>query len=207
MHAHRSGEFLPAELDYFPALLLRLGRVHSLFTSPHPLSKVEDETDSEVPRTNTLVSIECFHGKFLEYLVENRFYSLMYHYLDSYGWAAGAMILFTGCKFICRLGVTESSISLLGLDEIGQPWVNVLLQYRLAALNPQGKSLLKKSDELWFCPDLNTVFKASLCCGQFLLSPDFTAGKATVMGMLQNGRPLMAIATLMYALFPLKEVS
>jgi hypothetical protein len=45
------------------------------------------------------------------------------------------------------------------------------------------------------------MFKASLCCGHFLLSSD-----ASVMGMLQNGRTLMAIATLVYAPVPLKEV-
>lgn len=52
--------------------------------------------------------------------------------------------------------------------------------------------------------DLSGVFQASLCCGHFLLSSDH---KANVMGMLQNGRTLMAIATLMYAPVPLQEVS
>lgn len=97
VHTHtttnRNGIFLSVELDDFPALLYRLGRVHSLFTQPHPLSKVggvsvERDSEDEQSPTRTefsLVSVESFHRTFLNYLVENRFYSLLYHYLDSYG--------------------------------------------------------------------------------------------------------------------------
>ncbi len=82
-------------MEDFPALLHRLGRVHSLFTMPHPLSKVasqitqgedEEETDCiRPPSEGMMVSVEAFHRHFLSYLIENRFYSLMYNYLDSYG--------------------------------------------------------------------------------------------------------------------------
>ena len=37
------------------------------------------------------------------------------------------------------LALDESSISSLGLDTTDQPWVNVMLQYRKAALNPLGE--------------------------------------------------------------------
>lgn len=36
------------------------------------------------------------------------------------------------------LGLDEDSISVLGLDQTGQAWVNVLLQYRRAAVDPRG---------------------------------------------------------------------
>ena len=87
--------FIPPELEDFSVFLHRLGRVHSLFTMPHPVSKVtgqitqgEDGEEGEfihLPSEATLVSVESFHRQFLSYLVENRFYSLMYNYLDSYG--------------------------------------------------------------------------------------------------------------------------
>lgn len=81
--------FLPEELSSFPSLLHRLGQVHSLFTHPHPLTKVtdccedaEDREDGE--DSGAVISLELFHSGFLKYLVENRFCSLMYHYLDYY---------------------------------------------------------------------------------------------------------------------------
>lgn len=87
--------FILAELDNFPALLHRLGRVHSLFTHPHPLCKVanqqtaqaeaEDNCSTQPLKEDSLVSMQSFHKKFLNYLVENRFYSMVYHYLDTYG--------------------------------------------------------------------------------------------------------------------------
>ena len=87
----RKGVYIMAELDNFSMLLHRLRRVHSLFARPHPLAKVADYliqsreadcscTDSDV------VSMESFHRKFLNYLVENRFFSLMNHYLDMCGY-------------------------------------------------------------------------------------------------------------------------
>ena len=57
-----------------------------------------------------------------------------------------------------------------------------------------------------FCLDPSVIFQASLSCGQLLLSSDHVPLKATVMGMLEDGRTLMAIATLMYAPVPLEEV-
>ena len=57
-----------------------------------------------------------------------------------------------------------------------------------------------------FGADLNAIFKASLSCGHFLLSPNLPEDKTSVMRMLQNGHTLMSIATLMYAPLPLKEV-
>ena len=73
-----------------------LGRVHSLFSHPHPLSKtsghvqpIVEEEDDEVTETEksdkALVSLEAFHRGFLQYLIANRFFSLLYHYLDEYG--------------------------------------------------------------------------------------------------------------------------
>ena len=90
LHAHtctppspyRHGVLLPYELSNLPYLLHRLGRVHTLFTHPHPLTK----TTSHVTEGDggALVSLEGFHRGFLKYLIENRFVSLMYHYLDCY---------------------------------------------------------------------------------------------------------------------------
>lgn len=54
--------------------------------------------------------------------------------------------------------------------------------------------------------DPDVIFQASLSCGHLLLSSDLVSHKPSVMGMLQNGRTLMAIATLMYAPVPLEEV-
>ena len=78
----RHGVFVPEELEDLPSLLYRLGQVHSLFTHPHPLTKLTDEDSCEDDAA--VVSLESFHRGFLKYLVENRFYSLMYHYLDQY---------------------------------------------------------------------------------------------------------------------------
>ena len=89
--ACRHGVFLPKELSNLPSLLHRLGKVHSLFTHPHPLTKVtdscEDGEDGEgggESVSGAVVSMESFHSGFLKYLVDNRFCSLMYHYLDYY---------------------------------------------------------------------------------------------------------------------------
>ena len=92
----RNGVFVPLELSDFPAFLRRLGRIHALFTAPHPLSKVagqvikETEEDSffqGVRKECSIVSVETFHKTFLQYLVKNRFFSLLYHYLDSHRYA------------------------------------------------------------------------------------------------------------------------
>ena len=89
---YSNGIFILSELEAFPALLHRLGRVHSLFTLPHPLIKTADNvtqykdehyTDSI---TGDLISMEGFHKMFLNYCIEQRFFSLMSHYLDLYGY-------------------------------------------------------------------------------------------------------------------------
>lgn len=49
------------------------------------------------------------------------------------------------------------------------------------------------------------MFQASVSCGNLLLS-NGGSGCMTVMGMLQNGRTLMAVTTLMFAPVPLEEV-
>ena len=56
--------------------------------------------------------------------------------------------------------------------------------------------------------DPGAVFQASLACGRLLLgvSSGGGSGGGGVMEMLQCGRTLMAIATLMYAPAPLEEV-
>ena len=52
--------------------------------------------------------------------------------------------------------------------------------------------------------DPTVVFRASLSCGRLLLGNGTTN---SVMGMLQSGKTLMALATLMFAPQPLEEVS
>ena len=50
------------------------------------------------------------------------------------------MVAMISLSLLCRLGLDEDSISALGLDSPKQqPWVQVMLQYRRAALNPSGK--------------------------------------------------------------------
>ena len=97
-HAHvrahnRHGIFLPSELSSFSQLLRRLGRVHSLFTHPHPLTKLKsteletttiEEEDEGEHGEKAVMCLRDFHWAFLHYLIENRFVSLMYHYLDNY---------------------------------------------------------------------------------------------------------------------------
>jgi len=58
---------------------------------------------------------------------------------------------------------------------------------------------------LFLEPD--SIFQASLSCGKMLLSLDPDPSAATVMGMLQSGRTLMALSTLMFAPVPLEQVS
>lgn len=84
---YRNGIFISAELGDFSALLYRLGRVCSLFTLPHPLSKVASQAvkGNVTQDDEALISVESFHKKFMNYLVQNRFYSFIHHYLDSYG--------------------------------------------------------------------------------------------------------------------------
>ncbi len=74
--------FVPDDLQDLPSLLYRLGQVHSLFTHPHPLTKLTEHEECE--DGGAVISLESFHSGFLKYLVENRFYSFMYHYLDQY---------------------------------------------------------------------------------------------------------------------------
>lgn len=82
----RHGVLLPRELDSLPDLLNRLGRVHSLFSQPHPLTKTAGHhREAPTPTEGAIISVEAFHRSFLKYLMENRFCSLMYHYLDCYG--------------------------------------------------------------------------------------------------------------------------
>ena len=79
--------YILSELEDFHLLLRRLGRVHSLFSLPHPFVKVADnlcqfKKDDDSHMDFDLVSMEAFLRKFLNFLVENRFFSLMNHYLD-----------------------------------------------------------------------------------------------------------------------------
>ena len=78
----RHGVFMSDELQDLPKLLYRLGQVHSLFTHPHPLKKFTE--DEECDNSGAVMSLTSFHSSFLEYLIKNRFYSFMYHYLDQY---------------------------------------------------------------------------------------------------------------------------
>lgn len=94
---YRQGVVIPAELQSLPILLARLGRTHSLFSHPHPLSKHQDHTSStEAPPTSpsgsngngvttgALLSLEDFHSSFIQYCINSGFTSLLYHYLDWY---------------------------------------------------------------------------------------------------------------------------
>ena len=93
-HTHRQGVLLSTELQNLPLLLPRLGRTHSLFSQPHPLSKspahaTSESSDSgsgcaENNEETALASLEDFHSAFLHYCIENGFASLMYHYMDYY---------------------------------------------------------------------------------------------------------------------------
>lgn len=123
----------------------------------------------------------------------------------------------------------EVSISFLGLDVTDQPWVDVLLQYRRASLNPLGENtvahiyngsvldgmtfhyvvqVIGLSHSLVHSSDPNVMFQASLSCSHLLLSNGTNGGRrhVTVMDMLQSGRTLMALATLLLAPVPLEEV-
>ena len=62
-----------------------------------------------------------------------------------------------------------------------------------------------KWDCLFFYSDPVVIFQASLSCSHLLLSSG-GGGHMTVMGMLRNGRTLMAMASLMFAPVPLEEV-
>jgi len=53
--------------------------------------------------------------------------------------------------------------------------------------------------------DPDVIFQASLSCSHLLLSSG-SCDHMTVMGMLGNGRVLMAMASLMFAPVPLEEV-
>lgn len=92
-HTYRQGVLLPTELQSLPLLLARLGRTHSLFSHPHPLSKSQGHTSPPGPLLPTsdsdesigaVVSLDDFHSSFLRYCISNGFASLMYHYLDYY---------------------------------------------------------------------------------------------------------------------------
>ncbi len=91
MWCDRNGIFISSEHQSFPALLHRLGRVHSLFTPPHPLIKSADhvspssDTDYSPSSPMEIISMEAFHKMFLNYCIEKKFFSLMNHYLDLYG--------------------------------------------------------------------------------------------------------------------------
>lgn len=78
----RHGVFMSDELQDLPKLLYRLGQVHSLFTRPHPLTKLTD--DEECETSGAVMTLTSFHSCFLKYLIQNRFYSFVYHYLDQY---------------------------------------------------------------------------------------------------------------------------
>ena len=100
-HTHtqcRQGVLIPSELQSLPVLLARLGRTHSLFSHPHPLSKHQDHTplsaeapptpsgssEGEITTAGALLSLEDFHSSFIHYCITNGFTSLLYHYLDWY---------------------------------------------------------------------------------------------------------------------------
>ena len=93
MYGCRNGILTFSELKNFPVLMHRLGRIHSLFTLPHPLIKTTDYksqlTEKNCPSSSPgeLFTLEMFHKVFLNYCIEQKFFSLMTHYLDLYKYA------------------------------------------------------------------------------------------------------------------------
>ena len=93
---HRQGVLARTEVYSLSQLLTRLGRIHSLFYHPHPLSKTQEHTsaplianvdgdgENDNGETWAIVTSEDFHLPFLQYCISNGFASLLYHYLDCY---------------------------------------------------------------------------------------------------------------------------
>eukprot|EP00731_Ephydatia_muelleri_P024068 Em0016g339a len=163
----RNGVFLPSELSELPQLLYRLGRAHNLMTTPHPLSKVSAKVTG-----NSIVSLSSFHQSFVNYLIKSSCVGLLYQYLDAY-----------------QLALDLPSIVELGLDKANEPWVDLMLKYRMAALKPA---------------DPESIFLASLSCSRLLLQ---TPAISISDMLLMPGRALMALATLMYAPVPIEETT
>ncbi len=112
------------------------------------------------------------------------------------------------------LALDNESISELGLESLEEPWVDLLVQYRRAARQQNGRysfctyisiTLLFFTLSPLNVVDPSVIFQASLSCAHLLLSTG-TGGHMTVTGMLNNGRTLMAMASLMFAPVPLEEV-
>ncbi|KAL5483983.1 hypothetical protein EMCRGX_G020408 [Ephydatia muelleri] len=164
---NRNGVFLPSELSELPQLLYRLGRAHNLMTTPHPLSKVSAKVTG-----NSIVSLSSFHQSFVNYLIKSSCVGLLYQYLDAY-----------------QLALDLPSIVELGLDKANEPWVDLMLKYRMAALKPA---------------DPESIFLASLSCSRLLLQ---TPAISISDMLLMPGRALMALATLMYAPVPIEETT
>ena len=51
------------------------------------------------------------------------------------------MLDYENSAFSCSLALDQGSISALGLDTTEQAWVETMLQYRMAALNPMGEGV------------------------------------------------------------------
>eukprot|EP00731_Ephydatia_muelleri_P037717 Em0544g2a len=78
-----------------------------------------------------------------------------------------------------QLALDLPSIVELGLDKANEPWVDLMLKYRMAALKPA---------------DPESIFLASLSCSRLLLQ---TPAISISDMLLMPGRALMALATLM----------
>jgi spatacsin len=89
-----------------------------------------------------------------------------------------------------RLGCTPQDINALGLDGEQKDWVHVLVRFRLAAVHGR-----------------EAIFSASLANSQLVLQPVIRPRPviACVQDMLEHGRTLMAMATLMYAPVSIEE--
>eukprot|EP00731_Ephydatia_muelleri_P024048 Em0016g319a len=111
-------------------------------------------------------------ASFVNYLIKSSCVGLLYQYLDAY-----------------QLALDLPSIVELGLDKANEPWVDLMLKYRMAALKPA---------------DPESIFLASLSCSRLLLQ---TPAISISDMLLMPGRALMALATLMYAPVPIEETT
>ena len=82
-------------------------------------------------------------------------------------------------------------------------WLDVLLKFRSIAQRPLGayQLFICHTNHLC-CVDPQAMYMASLSSSQLLLGKQ----GGTVMGMLNSGHPLIAMATLMYSNISLQEV-
>ena len=100
-----------------------------------------------------------------------------------------------------RLGLSSDEFNELAVPLTSEPWVDVLTKFRLVTCQPLSKQptftvYALRDDELVHLADCQSVLDASLANARLLFNG---VENACVSLMLELGRPLMAVATLMYA--------